>query len=268
MTDFVTPSPGAFRSYPTSGAVRYGSTDQRIVPDTEDHFASYITSIEGNSLAAGPFNAFDATWTGLDLTIKSGEAYVMGKYLARDTKTTFTIPDNTTTTYYLGWPADTGHTVIIGESSAFPSNHEKVPIWEFSADSGNVVAHTDHRVFNPEDIDRVKPDETIPRVALEDGESAEFSIPVKDGETVVLTGWGAVDQDNLSPSALSVNFIDETYTVQHANSVAWEENSDGLHSLTNNTGSLTHFRFRVINNTGSDYVDPDGVTAAFAWRYE
>lgn len=270
MTDKVIPSPNRpGRSFPFAGLIeRAAQSDGFVVPDTEDHFATFFSDVQN-----GPLQAFseDSSSTSLDVYIANGEAYASGKYIVRDNSTLITLPTNSTTTVYVGWPAKTGDTVIVGPLSDFPVDHGRIPLWTFETDGTGVTSVTDERVFDP-DISpgerQVEPDHVIHRTALQDGESAEFGVPVPDSETLWVTGWGAVDQNNNSQNALSVNFIDETYTVQHATAVVWEEDPNGLYSITNNTGDWTYFRFRVINNTGSDILDPDGVIASFAWEYD
>lgn len=266
MTEYVQPSPNAtYRSFPTSGALRRATqVDGWIVPGSEDHYAAYM------GLSGTPLNEFQADWSSssFDVTIDTGEGYVGGKWLGIDTTTTVTLASGTSNqTVYVGWPADAGNDVIVGLSGDFPADHDKIPIWDFDTDSNGVTNATDRRRFEP--TGAIQPNEHIPTVALHDGDSADFRVPVEVNQELTVTGWGAVvTSDDSAPAGLKVQLLDQGENLVAEENTRWHSDSTGVASASN-TGTRTQWYYlRVVNSTGTDYLDPEGVSAAYAYELE
>jgi len=150
VTDSVTPGDGVhdIDPYLTSGAIRYGAGDW-VVPSDQVEFADH----EG--LTATPLNAFDASHSAssMDVTIDTGEAFVVGSWIGRDTTTTVTLNAQTSNqTVYLGWKKGTSNAAVVGRESAFQTGWPKIAIWQFDTDGSGVVAARDQRAVG-EQID-------------------------------------------------------------------------------------------------------------------
>lgn len=220
MTDIVQPSPhpSTARSYVVAGAIKYaGGSESWIVPDTKDHFATYITDLND-----GPLDAFSGSWSSssLDVTINTGEGYVVGKYLARDTTTTVTLAASTTDqTVYVGYPADSADSVIIGLSGDFGADHEKTPLYTFDTDGSGVTNATDERVtsepsstFTVEDNDTVQGNDASVldfksnlSVNYSSGE-AEISIDQGPGSGLDADTWDGDDQSDFRQQKPNLHF--------------------------------------------------------------
>lgn len=143
MTDSVNPGGGVRDADPylTAGAIRYGGGDW-IVPSAETFYASH----EG--LSGLPLNAFDASHSSdsHDVTIETGEAFVAGSWLGRDTTTSITLDTQVSNqTVSVGWKQGTANTVVIGMDAAFESEWPRRTIWEFDTDGSGVTADHDQR---------------------------------------------------------------------------------------------------------------------------
>lgn len=148
MTQRVEPSPGTAESHPLSGAIKHAFGRGFVVPSTKDLYAGAHPDISGT-----PLNAFDATTstTSLDVTIDTGEAFVEGKWVARDTQATVSLPANSTTTVYVLWPADSGNDVRLTHEGAtdYPTGaHGRLAIWTFTTDGSGVTGATDDRILD------------------------------------------------------------------------------------------------------------------------
>lgn len=94
--------------------------------------------------------------------------------------------------------------------------------------------------------------ELFPRATLDDTESIEVDIPVPNGETLTIYRWGVHrTSDDTAPTSLEVQLLDETDTAQTTANTTDAENTAGITSLTNSSGSLVFYTIRLINNTGS-----------------
>jgi len=134
-----------------AAASRYAGSDW-IVPATRD-----INATRDGALAAGPLGGFariDGDNSNQTVQFDTGEAFVGGAYLASDDTsasehTVGPLPDNATTTIYLGWDLDTADTLIIGPSGDFASEDPKVELWEVTTDGTSITADTDRRATAP-----------------------------------------------------------------------------------------------------------------------
>lgn len=148
MTDRVEPSPGTtVSSYELSGAIRYASiTRGWIVPSGEDYYAS-IAGLSGTPLSGFTVSSSSSSLT---VTIDTGEAFIDGKWCARDTTTSVSLASGTDNqTVYAGWPAASGDTMIVGLDTAFPPEHGRVPIWTFDTDGSGVTREVNERDTDP-----------------------------------------------------------------------------------------------------------------------
>lgn len=144
MTQKVDPSPGEKAdSYRNAYANRYGALNDGWIVDTN---TDLLATHEG--LSGAPLNAFAETHSSssFDVTIDTGEAFVQGSWLAKDTTTTVTLASSTNNqTVYLGWSESAASSVIIGKSAAFGADDPKVEIWVFDTDGSGVTSATDKR---------------------------------------------------------------------------------------------------------------------------
>jgi hypothetical protein len=214
-----------------------------------------------------------------DVTIDPGEAFVWGAWLAKDTTTTVTVAASTADqTIYVGWNRNSPDDVIIGLASAFDSATEdedmKIPLYDVDTDGSGVTAVTDRRAFTaPVRIRELvdAPNGTPPIALLEDTESVEITVPVPDGQTLMVYRWGAYKiADGTAPAGLDVQLLDGADTVQASANVVDEESTDPaapVASYTNTSGSTSIFKLRSKNATGNNYT-ADGVGAHFAYIVE
>lgn len=115
------------------------------------------------------------------------------------------------------------------------------------------------------------PNGQIPNAALDNGDSAEISVPVADGETLKVYRWGAYQiSDGTTPADLDVELLDGSDTVQATENTGDNESTDPgtpVASHTNSSGSTSIFKLAVANDTGGAIADP-GVGAFFAYLVE
>lgn len=110
------------------------------------------------------------------------------------------------------------------------------------------------------------PNGHIPTALLEDGESAEISVPVSDGETLTVKRWGSYKiSDGTAPTGLQVQLLDGSDTVQDSANTTDNRSSSGVASYINSSGSLSIFKLRVDNATGNNYTTA-GVGAVFGYE--
>lgn len=144
MTQIVDPSPDRTgKARRVAEAVRRSALSPGWIADTN---TEYIAADEG--LTGTPLNAFKASTStsSFDVTFDTGEAFINGSWLAKDTTTTVTLASSTTgQDVYLGWSATSADTVIIGKSGAFNAYDPKVHIYTFDTDGSGVTASTDYR---------------------------------------------------------------------------------------------------------------------------
>ena len=145
MTDVLFPSPGRgavpdewaalsrFGAATGSGFVATGG--DRLVPGRYDE-----------DIASGPLGGFDipTVSSSLTVTITGGEAFIEGRYVARDTSTDVTLPANSTETVVVGFDTKTQDGVVIG-TTADVSADRRLPLWEVTTDGNGVISVTDQR---------------------------------------------------------------------------------------------------------------------------
>lgn len=147
MTEKTNPSPNR-QANPelTAAAIRWGGgTEGFVVDDSTDIMATR------GGLTGAPLNAFDSSHSGasLTVTIDTGEAFVGGAWLGKDTTTNVSLSASTNNqTVYVGWDVSQGDNVIIGLSGAFASADPKIEIWEYDTNGSGVTSATDQRVLS------------------------------------------------------------------------------------------------------------------------
>lgn len=139
MTQQVHPTQGEASSQLTSGAIKWATLTDWVVPSGNDYLASFA------GLAGTPLNGFQESHTddSLDVTIDTGEAFVGGRWCAKDIQTTVILDASTTNqTVYLGWASGAANTVVIGLDSAFSSSDagRRIPLYECDTDGTGVTA--------------------------------------------------------------------------------------------------------------------------------
>jgi hypothetical protein len=142
--------------------------------------------------------------SGFDITIDAGEGFVSG-WCARDSKTTITVPGNTTSTVVLAWSLD----AIFDPNGDIPVNRDladevrvdlaanvddqypKTQLFDVTADSNAITNTTDQRRLGPTmTADRVVVQDALnlPRYATESDVPANLDegalVYVEDTETV------------------------------------------------------------------------------------
>lgn len=115
------------------------------------------------------------------------------------------------------------------------------------------------------------PNASIANAVLDNGDSAEVSVPVPDGETLKVYRWGAYQiTDGATPTDLDVELKDGSDTVQATANTGDNESTDPaspVASHANSSGSTSIFKLAVANDTGGSISDP-GVGAFFAYIVE
>lgn len=138
MTDQVHPTQGEASSQITSGVIKNAGHVDWIVPSDEDYLAGFA------GLSGTPLNDFAESHSGssFDVTIDTGEAFVGGRWCARDVTTTVALASGTSNqTIYLGWESSTANSVVIGLDSAFSStdNGRRTELYECDTDGSGVT---------------------------------------------------------------------------------------------------------------------------------
>lgn len=148
MTDAVDPSLGSDgQGFMIAQAIKqHGAVGDGWIAASS---TAYAADSQNSGISGAPLNAFaKVSESGLDVTFDTGEAFIGGSWVARDTQTTYTLADNTTgQTVYVGWDAESADTVIIGKSGDFTSKDPKIPLYTFDTSSGSVTSETDDRVI-------------------------------------------------------------------------------------------------------------------------
>lgn len=138
MTDRVSPTTNATASSTTvalaianSGGLQGGGW---VVPIGATHYADQHPDLNG-----GPFNAAQqVSLSSGTLTVDTVEAYVAGRWLARDTQTTVDV-SGFTGTVDLGWDRDASNTVILDRSDSTAWGADDGRITLFEVDGGTVT---------------------------------------------------------------------------------------------------------------------------------
>lgn len=147
MTDNVDPSMNStLNSYMVAQSIRqHGGVGAGWIAEPSE---AYAADHPNSGVAGAPLNAFEKIGeSGLDVTFDTGEAFIGGSWLARDTETTVTLADDTAgQTVYLGWDYNATETVLLGLDSAFEAMDQRIPLYTFDTANGAVSAETDERV--------------------------------------------------------------------------------------------------------------------------
>lgn len=146
MTDYVNPS-NNFRplSEEMGRVFRYAGHAQSYIADG----TTLVSDVDSVGVNAGPLNSFaKVSESGLDLEIDTGEAMVQGAILARDTRTTVTLPANSAGTIFLAWDPSVESTIIIDtEASGNVSELPQTPLYDFETDGSSIVSDTNQRAL-------------------------------------------------------------------------------------------------------------------------
>ncbi len=123
----------------TSGVIKWAASSDWVVPSGTDYLAAF------DGLSGTPLNGFAESHSAssFDVTIDTGEAFVGGRWMGKDTTTTVTLASSTSNqTVYAGWESSTANSVVIGLDSAFSSTDDgrRTPIWEFNTDGSGVTS--------------------------------------------------------------------------------------------------------------------------------
>jgi hypothetical protein len=166
-----------------------------------------------------------------------------------------------------------------GSDSLLDALEERVTVVDTEANRSNYTAYTDAlfvasdtgRLFIGDGTDWTRRPlvENVTRrpiAQLEGAESYEIPIRVADTETLEVYRWGAYDvSTGGAPTGLDVELVDGSDTVQTAANTANSQNAvSPVASYQNASGSLSVFKLRANNTSGSDIVSP-GVGMHFAW---
>lgn len=196
MAQSVHPTQEDASSQLTSGAIKWAGLGDWVVPSGTDYLAAF------DGLSGTPLNGFEESHTAdsFDVTVDTGEAFVGGRWMAKDQTTTVSLASGTNNqTVYAGWESSTANSVIIGLDSAFSSTDDgrRTEIWEFDTDASGVTAS--RKVHENEPI------HPHARTADELGDSAaEDYARVDQSETISAAwAWNA----NISMNGNAINSI-------------------------------------------------------------
>lgn len=164
MVDSVHPTQEDASSHITSGAIKWAASTDWVVPSGDDYLAAF------DGLSGTPLNGFEESHAAdsFDVTIDTGEAFVGGRWMARDVTTTVTLASGTNNqTVYAGWESSAANSVVIGLDSAFSSTDDgrRTPIWEFDADGSGTTSSTklhDNEPIHPHAADADQLDNVDP----------------------------------------------------------------------------------------------------------
>lgn len=148
MTDIVFPSPGRGAVPDEWAAIsRYGHGDSAgWVVDPSRRLVSSLYDSNITSGALGGFAVVSSPSSSFDVDIDTGEALVGGRYVARDTQTTVTLPSNSTTTIVVGVNQQTRDGVVV-DTSGTPDI--ELALADVTTDGSGVTGTTDRRVEGP-----------------------------------------------------------------------------------------------------------------------
>ena len=142
MADRVNPS-GIRDADPllTAASMKHGGGDWIVTAGT-DLYASY----DGLAGALQAFDVASSSKNSFDVTIDTGEGFVGGAWLGRDSQTTVTLASQVSNqTVYVGWRHGATNTVIIGLDADFQADDPRIPIFDFDTDGSGVTSTTDRR---------------------------------------------------------------------------------------------------------------------------
>lgn len=156
MTDKVDPSAGSDgQAYMVAQAIQqHGSVGAGWIAEGSVAYAAGHTN---SGVSGAPLNEFaKVSDSGLDVTFDTGEAFVGGGWVARDSQTTVTLDDDTTgQQVVLGWDYNAADTVKIGvdggtPGDSFDSLDPTIPLYTFDTSGGSVTSTTDDRTVGKE----------------------------------------------------------------------------------------------------------------------
>lgn len=105
----------------------------------------------------------------------------------------------------------------------------------------------------------------IPYSELDTGQSIKQPVAVPAGQTLTVHAWGAVDSNGNTPSGLYTRMITPSGNTSQAN-VKWSAVSGGIASYENTSGGIEIVELALANETGTNYSDPNAVSARFAYE--
>lgn len=112
------------------------------------------------------------------------------------------------------------------------------------------------------------PNGQLDTALLEDTETTSITVRVPDTETLTVYAWGVWKvSDGTAPTGLEAELVDQSGTVQTSANTTWTENTGGVASYQNTSGSQKIYRLRANNATGNNYTT-NGVGGAFAYIVE
>lgn len=148
MTEYANPS-NDFRplSEPMSRCFRFaGHSEGFVVENTV-----IVSDVDSVGLTAGPLEGFDKTGeSNLDVEIGTGEGVIEGTVVGKDTRTTVSLPANSTSTVVLAYDPGTESNVIIDTDSNVTASAGDIPrndLFSFTTDGDSITAQEDLRVI-------------------------------------------------------------------------------------------------------------------------
>lgn len=203
MTDVVIPSRDRTALANAEAATNLDGPFERVIPSDERALELPEANLSTGSLAAFDLLSVSSSG-GLDsVTIDTGEAFIGGAYLARDTQTTVTLSD-AEHTVGVGWDHTAPDGVQIQDVSEFAARDRYLPLWTVQAGNG-VGDATDER-----ELDRtLNTDITAGNVAVDEISSQSGDIRFTD--TLVLPNSEMTPAVQLS--AFGVPLLDVLVTV-------------------------------------------------------
>lgn len=197
MTDYVNPS-NSFRplSEEMGRLFRYTGHAHSYIADN----ATLVSDIDSVGVNAGPLNAFvKVSETGLDFEVDTGEAMIQGALVARDTRTTVSLPANDDGTIYLAWNPDVEHEIVIDYGTSGNVDLPRTALYDYETDGSSITSDTDVRELG----------EFISTV------NSRYETPTGDGIAVdeaieASTAGNAANLGGNSPSAFAQLAQDET----------------------------------------------------------
>lgn len=99
-----------------------------------------------------------------------------------------------------------------------------------------------------------------------DTESIVHPVVVPDGQKITVYRWGVLDTTETAPAGLTVELWDDDDVVVSSANTIRDANPNGITTWSNTSGTTGFAKLAVVNGTGSDYLDPDGVSATFGYE--
>jgi len=236
MTQLVNPSIDRIAdSFLTAGSLAYaGLGDGTIIPSAETTELANQSAIDETVLNSF---AYSTSTSSLTVNISAGEAFIFGSWVAKDTQTSVTLPQSTTTRVYLGWDANAANSVLIGDSSSFEAGDAKIELAEFVTDGSGVTSDTDLRQFESIDADQIN------------GNSlSELVVDASNNATTVVE---AVDDINVSGGLSASADGDGSATIVGS---APYTDSDAINAVNNESSLTVNISGDADTVSGYDFV--------------